>query len=173
MESIENLQCAELWNKIEPGLRKLCIAKLQSAPDEIDDIIAEAFLALCKKVSESGMPENPNAWMYSTVNHLIISKYRKQQQDKSKIVNINSFNGLPLDYDLAKEIEDRLLLERLKDVLEKELSEQEKLLLRLIYDDELKMKEIADILHTTETAVKQKHYRLSKNIRNIAKKILD
>lgn len=41
------------------------------------------------------------------------------QQDKSKIVNINSYNEFPLDYNLAKEIEDRLLLEKLKDVLEK------------------------------------------------------
>lgn len=171
MENDCNLQCAELWNKYEPDLRRLCGLKLQSYADEIDDVISETFLALCKKVTESGPPENPKAWLYGTANNLINLKFRKLYRAKEKTVSLSDKEyELPYSHDFAEEIEDNLLIEELKSELEKELSEQEKALLRYIYDDGLKMKKIAEILHTTEAAVKQKHYRLCNKIRKTASK---
>lgn len=171
VESINNIQCTELWNKVEPDLRKMCKVKLQSSPNDIDDVISEAFLALCKRISENGWPENPSAWLYGTVNNLIKLKHRKLQKEKEKVISITDKEyEIPLDYDFTEQIEDNLMIEMLECDIEKQLSEQEKMLLRFIYIDKLKMKEIAKILHTTETAVKQKHYRLCRHICETVKK---
>lgn len=165
--------CTELWDEYEPNLRRLCRIKLQSHPDETDDVISELFLFLCKKVSESGPPENPKAWLYGTANNLINLKYRKIYKDKEIITSSSAKEyELPYTNDFTDEITDNLLIEQLNNELEKELSEQEKALMKFIYKDGLKMKEIAEILKTSEAAVKQKHYRLCRKIRKTANKLL-
>lgn len=174
MEVIDKEQCAAIWKQYEPYLRKICTVKLRNHPDEIDDIISEVFLALCKKVAESGYPEKPKAWLYGTLNNFINGKYREIYKEKQNTVDITEKEYiLPYGIDFVDEIDDDLLLEQIKNALEKELSEKEKILLRIIYEDELRMKEIALLYQTSESAVKQQHYRLCKHIRAIAKKFIE
>lgn len=42
----ENKKCAELWAEYESDLRNICKAKMHGYEAEIDDIIAEVYLAL-------------------------------------------------------------------------------------------------------------------------------
>lgn len=172
MDTIYQKICTELWAQYEPNLRRLCKIKLQNYPDETDEVISELFLALCRKVSESGPPDNPKAWLYAAANNLINLKYRKIYKDKEKTVSLSDREyELPYTNDFADEIEDNILVEQLKEDLDKELTQQEKAFLGYIYQDGLKMKDIASLLNTTEAAVKQKHYRLINKIRKTAKKI--
>ena len=165
MNESENRQCAELWNEYEPQFRKLCSIKLQSAPDEVEDVISEAFLALCKKVSESGMPKKPRAWLYKTVNNLINLKYRELGKKSRKTVSLTGKEYyLPFNRDYFEEIEDNILLEKLKAALNEKLSDRDKKLIKYIYEDKLKMREIAEIFQTSESAVKMAHYRLCRLI---------
>ena len=38
--------CTEIWQEYESQLRKICKIKLQSHPNEIDDVMSEVSLAL-------------------------------------------------------------------------------------------------------------------------------
>lgn len=49
------------------------------------------------------------------------------------------------------------------------MSNDECIIIKYIYFDRLKMKEIADIIGSTESAVKQKHYRICNKLRKSAK----
>ncbi len=149
----------------------MCTLKLQSIPDEIDDVVSEIFLALCNKVDKSGLPENPKTWLYGVTKNLIKKKYKKSYRERQTIVSLTDFEGTTTDdWDFVKEIEDRNILYQLMDIYDGKLKEKEKALLKYIYIDHLKMKEIAEIFHTNEQAVKQKYYRLRKRMYKIAKK---
>ena len=57
----------------------------------------------------------------------------------------------------------------IRDKLSTFLSNDECIIIKYIYFDRLKMKEIADIIGSTESAVKQKHYRICNKLRKSAK----
>ena len=44
--------CTEIWQEYESQLRKICKIKLQSHPNEIDDVMSEVSLALCKQYNK-------------------------------------------------------------------------------------------------------------------------
>lgn len=44
--------CTEIWQEYESQLRKICKIKLQSHPNEIDDVMSEVSLALCKQIKK-------------------------------------------------------------------------------------------------------------------------
>lgn len=77
MNSIQREICENLWNEYEPQLRKICRVKLRSCPDEVDDVMSEVSLALCKQIEKFGKPEKPKQWLYATFNNIINLKYRK------------------------------------------------------------------------------------------------
>lgn len=173
LDTAGEAQCAELWRQYEPYLRRFCWLHLQSHPDEIDNVISEIFLALCRKLSSDEPLIHPQAWLYKTADHVIQAKYRAIYKEREKAIRFSDREySLPYAQNFAEEVENELFVEELQQKLDKELSPQEKELLRYIYEDQLKMKEIAGILHTTESAVKQKHYRLCHKIRGIAKKLI-
>lgn len=170
MELVSEIQCSELWKQYEPSLRSLCQFKLRGHPEEIDDVISEVFFALCKKFEKNGPPENPKAWLYGACHNLINLKYKKMHKALETVVSLDeNVHFLPYTVEFGEEDEDESLLEWLKLALEKELTEDEKMLVKLIYEDGRKMKDIAAILNSTESAVKQKHYRLCNKIRKMAK----
>lgn len=72
MNSIQREICENLWNEYEPQLRKICRVKLRSCPDEVDDVMSEVSLALCKQIEKFGKPEKPKQWLYATLIILLI-----------------------------------------------------------------------------------------------------
>ena len=90
MNSIQREICENLWNEYEPQLRKICRVKLRSCPDEVDDVMSEVSLALCKQIEKFGKPEKPKQWLYATFNNIINLKYREIYKQKEKQENIEN-----------------------------------------------------------------------------------
>lgn len=162
--------CKELWEQCEPQIRKLCNVKLKEYPDEIEEIITDTFIALCDAVNNGKDFTNPSAWIYGTANNLIKQKFKQLKAYKQKHKTFSNTG-----YELAYNIDflDAMIsddnIEQMKAEIEDELSQSEKTLLDFIYNDKLKTKEIAGILNISESAVKQKRYRLVKKIKRMAK----
>lgn len=170
MNTIQNGICTELWNEYEPQLRKICRVKLRSCPDEIDDVISEVFLALCQKTDKDGLPEKPKPWLYGTLNNIINLKYREVYKIKEKQESIeNKDFELPFEENGIEEKIDEIYNNEIKDKLKSFLSEDEYQIINYIYFKKLKMKEIAALLGSTESAIKQKHYRICNKLRKAAK----
>lgn len=166
--------CEALWNKYEPSLRKICQYKLSGNLSEVDDVIADAYLALCDAIKSNAEISNYKAWLYGTVNNLIKLKYAEINKRKKTYVRLESvehklFYDVDFDdFDLTDELLDGIITDILQQLLD-----SEKTLLILIYIKKLKFKEIAEILDTTEDAVKQKHYRLKRKIKRLAKEKME
>lgn len=162
--------CDSLWKLYEPQLRKYCSYKLSSHPSEVDDVISETYFALCKAISNDVDILNPKAWLYGTLNNQIKLKYSELKRIKKLNVSFDSVEHellYNIDFDTAK-LSDELIEQLQKEVVN-ELSESEKVLISLIYEKKTKYKDIATIIGSTESAVKQKHYRLKKKIKSIVK----
>lgn len=163
----------ELWKEYEPNLRNLCNYKLSSYPNEVDDVISETYLALCSAIDKGVEIQNPKAWLYATVNNQIKLKYSEIDRKKRIYINLDSVeHKLFYNVDFDEKQLNEETIKRLKDDILEELVDSEKTLLILIYDRKIKLKEIAKILNTTEAAVKQKHYRLKRKIKKLAKELL-
>ncbi len=173
METIGTKICEELWKQYEPHLRAMCKMKLQSMPNEIDDVISEVFLALCKKVDESGPPEDPKTWLYKTLYNRIARKYNDVNKTRERLIDLAAVeNSLPAATDYIEEVEDRVLFEHLDSACKDKLRDKEKILLQYYYEDGLTIKEIANILHISEPTVRQRCHRLCEHLRKIAEKII-
>lgn len=172
MDKKYNKKCKSLFKEYEPSLHKICEVKMQGYEDEIDDIISETFLALCKQADMGDMPSNPKAWLYATLYNLISQKYREIYKNKEKQVYIVDIPvELPFEDNLLEEKFERIYNEQIKNKLKDFLSEDEYKIIHYIYFDRLKMKEIAVLVGSNESAIKQKHYRICNKLRKAAKKI--
>lgn len=162
-----------LWEECEPNLRRICSHKLSGYPNEIDDVIAETYLALCNTIDKGIEIQNPKAWLYGTLNNQIKLKYSEIDRKKKiyiRLENVEHELFYNVNFD-EKELSQETI-EKIKDDVFDELTDTENTLLILIYDRKIKLKEVAEILNTTEVAIKQKHYRLKRKIKNIAKEKL-
>lgn len=163
--------CTEIWQEYESQLRKICKIKLQSHPNEIDDVMSEVSLALCKQIKKYGEPNKPKQWLYATLNNIINLKYRELYKFKEKQEGLeNNDFELPFEENGIESKIEEIYNNEIRDKLSTFLSNDEYIIIKYIYFDRLKMKEIADIIGSTESAVKQKHYRICNKLRKLAKK---
>lgn len=167
----QNMGLSEtLWKEYEINLRKICNYKLSGYPTEIDDVIGETYLALCNAIDKGTEIRNPKAWLYGTLNNRI--KLKLTDINRKKKTNISFYrveNKLFYNINFDEKNLSEEIIEKLKDDVFDELFDSEKTLLVLIYDKKIKFKKIAEILNTTESAVKQRHYRLKRKIKQLAK----
>lgn len=165
--------CEVLWKEYEPYLRKICNFRLSDYPDEAEDVIGEAYLALCDVLNSGQELKNPKAWLYGTVNNYIKIKYIEIDRNKHcvNLDNVNYKLCYDVDFDSARIDEDAL--DKIKDDILESLDEEDRAILSLYYEEHHHFKEIARILNSTESAVKQRHYRMKRKVKELIKEKLE
>ena len=130
-----------------------CVSLLKEeslAQDAAQEIFTKIFLNLSKFSERSKF----STWIYSITYNYCIDYLRRRKKEK-KLFTAEMENAP----DMAEEVPDTELLEmevgRLKVVLEK-IPEGDKAILMMKYQEEMSIKEIAEILGKTESAVKMK-----------------
>lgn len=166
----------QAWEKHETDIRRLCKYKLNSNQDAIEDVIADVFLYLWIEIDNNGVPQNLHGWLYKVAVNLINQKYREFYNGKNKILSYD--DGIAKSYLLTGyDIDDlRLESETLfmwADEIIDELPEKDRTLFKMIYDEDLPMKEIAERLGTTATAIKQRHYRLVRKVKKAVRERIE
>lgn len=108
-----------------------------------------------------GIPKKPKQWLYAAFNNILNLKYREIYRHNENLP-FSETRELELPFkndeieDKIEEIYNNELCGKLKNFL----TEDEYIIVKFIYFEQLKMKEIAEIIGSTEAAVKQKHYRI-------------
>ena len=171
MKTEEKDTCTELWGAHKDKIHQVCSIKLRSCPSEVEDVVSEVFLALCKKMSDSGAPEKPREWLYGTLRNLLNKTYKGiYAARENEIVFSDNEIELPYMFDDIKSKEDEMFVEELRKSLDDAFSEDEYELIDLVHYKQLKYKEIALMKGSTESAIKQKHYRIIKKLKKLSKK---
>lgn len=166
--------CEKIWFECRDDLINLCRYKLQSCPDETDDVVSEAFLYLCKAIFNEEEPSNYKGWMFKVTNNLIKKKYAEINRAKKKHVCVNDIDNKATTEDVLIDnlISDKMIENLSKEVIHK-LNFAEQQLYEYVYVDKMKIKEIAVKMNSTGTAVKQKKYRLKKKLKFMIKEHIE
>lgn len=168
MNKKDKKMCDKLWQELEPQVRNLCRAKLRSYPHEVDDIISQTFLALCQKINTDGFPIKPKAWIYGTCRNIILKKYTEiYNQNHISIENMEK--ELPLEEDAISTKIEEIYNQQFQEKLHSFLTESEYQFVSYFYFQHLNVKETALILNITESAVRQRNYRICIKLKKILK----
>ena len=119
------------------------------------DAVQDIFVKVMMSVSGFGEKSQFSTWLYSITYNYCIDAVRKKT--KEKLLFSEDIERAP---DVADEdVPDQHLMEmdvkHLKEVLDI-LPEGDRMVLLMKYQDEMSIKDIADILHKTESATKMK-----------------
>lgn len=166
-----NKRALEIWLEYEPIVRRLCYKRLSSSPQEAEDVISEICLALMNTIYDGKEITNPKSWLYSVSRNLINKKYEELNRRKRRFVSLDDYSychKLSYEIDMLEPYVSDEEIMTIKKEIEGELSGDENSLLDLIYRKKKKQKKIAKRYKTTENAIKQRNYRLKRDIKKTA-----
>lgn len=170
--------CKKTFCEYEPLIRSLCNCKLDGSQKDIDAVVTQTFCAYCEAVEQGKCIASVKAWLLSKAINLIKinnSKNKNFLNSNDHITNfmyeIKNIDFYYRDNTADMIIDDNSLL-FLREKIEKELTPNELLLIEFVYKDNLKYKDIANILNTSISAVKQRIYRLKRKVKKSAEEKL-
>ena len=123
---------------------------------DAEDLTAQVFEVVLKRLQTFGTDGNFNAWLFTIARNKIVDSYRV----KRPVVPLEDIQNMPLSADdpfsqlVQKELHSRL------GQLVGELSQEQKELLELRFAAELSYAEIGLVIGKSEAAVKMSVYRL-------------
>ena len=145
---------SQLYRRYAGKVYGKCLSILKSDA-EARDAMQDVFVKIMLNVANFGEKSQFSTWIYSITYNYCIDAIRKRKKEKTLFSeDIENAPDVATD-----EVPDAYLLEmdikHLKVVLEN-LNEADRMILIMKYHDEMSIKEIADILKKTESAVKMK-----------------
>ena len=173
----ESIFCENIWKESFVGIRRLCEYKLRSRPDEVDDVISEVYLALITAVHNKKAPTNPKAWLYAVANNIIKIKYSQMNKDKHSSISMSSQDIDDIELAVFPDLSDEMISDAdivsIADKIFLSLSDEEQQILTYFHYENKSIKEIAAVMGKSESAVKQKHYRLCWKVKRLVKEYIE
>lgn len=130
--------------------------------DQVDDVVAEVFLTLWRKIGHAPSGEDALKWLYHTA-HLVLSNHWRGSNRARKLGEKLQAIGL----EPAPLVPDQIVRrDEVREVLEvaTRLRPRDLEILRLALWEELDLSTIADILQIKANAAKQRFHRAKKNL---------
>ena len=148
-----------------------CISILKDY-DEAKDAVQDIFIKIMTNLANFGERAQFSTWIYSITYNYCIDIIRKKKKEKTLFTD--DIERAP---DVAaEEVPDEFLLEmevkHLKTVLEM-LPTGDRMILLMKYQDDMSIKEIADVLDKTESAVKMKIKRAKHKAQELFNKMFN
>ena len=169
MTETERKLCAELWEEYETDLRSACRVRMHGCEESIDDVIADVYLALCQHVAKEGAPIYPKGWLYGTLRNLTNQFFRSKYRQENNILSQSTDEiELPCPNDFVEDVENNFTIEELSGIISL-LNTEEQTLVKRFYFDGWKISKIAVHLGISESATKQKLYRLRRKLLKLLK----
>ena len=153
-----------LYDKYATKVYSRCISLLKD-PSLAQDATQEIFVKIFINLSKFSERSKFSTWVYSIAYNYCIDMIRRRKKQKN--IFSDEMEKAP---DIVEEVPDSELMEmevaRLKQVLEK-IPVGDKAVLLMKYQDEMQIKEIAQVLDKTESAIKMKIKRAKHKAQNV------
>ena len=143
-----------LYRKYAGKVYGKCLSILRNE-DEARDAVQDIFVKIMLNLGNFGEKSQFSTWIYSITYNFCIDLIRKRKKEKTLFSE--DIERVPdvAEEDVPDEFMREMDIKYLKQVLE-ELSTGDRIILLMKYHDELSIKEIADTIDKTESAVKMK-----------------
>lgn len=163
--------CEELWIKYEPDIRRLANYKLMNHPQDAQEVVSAAYLALCDAVESGKEIHNYRGYLYGIVDHIIKTTYEDINCSRARQVSLESVKDyLTYEQNFDREnIDEDEIIRQASEILS-QLSPSELTLYTLVYKKSYSYKQIGKILGIKPNVAKQRNYRLTLKLQKLAEK---
>jgi RNA polymerase sigma-70 factor, ECF subfamily len=133
--------------------------RMLGTPNEAEDAAQETFLRAYTHLESYDASRKFSSWILSIASHHCVDRLRRRRGNTVSMEEIMSWRWVPDDLPKPEEQtvqhEDRAVIRRLLD----QLPGPYRLVIVLRYWNELSYEEMAEVTHTTESAVKSRLHR--------------
>lgn len=160
VRSTDSARFAELYQSYNRHIYAYC--RRRCSADVVDDVVAEVFLTVWRKISHSPEGDDALRWMYR-IAYLVLTNHWRGAGRRKKLAEKLSTIGM----EPAPLIADQLVVrDEVREVLEaaRQLRAEDQELLRLSLWEHLSMEEIGTILGVSANTAKQRLHRARKRL---------
>lgn len=154
--SLDQEALEEIFDEYAPKLYKYLI-RLGMGSQESDQTVGDVFARLLEKISEGKGPRiNLRSYLYQTTYHLFVDHAR----DKMRAAPLEVAETIQVENkSVQAQTEDKILLEKLSAAMEKQLTEEQRSVIVLRFQEGFSLKETAEIIGKSSNAIKALQYR--------------
>jgi RNA polymerase sigma factor (sigma-70 family) len=149
--SLDQDALAAIFDEYAPAIYKYLL-RLGVYPQEADQIVGDVFARLLDKITEGKGPRtNLRSYLFQIAYHLAVDHARERQRTASLDMadSVNDENK-----PVQSRAEEKMMLEKLSSVMERELTEDQRSVIVLRFQEDFSLKETAEILGKNVNAVK-------------------
>jgi len=149
--SLDQDALASVFDEYAPAIFKYLL-RLGIGSQEADQITGDVFVRLLEKIKEGKGPQkNLRSYLFQTAYHLVVDQSRERQ----RITTLDMADTVVQDSQpVSAMAEDKLLLEKLAKIMERELTEEQTNVIVLRFQEDFSLKETAEIVGKNINAVK-------------------
>jgi RNA polymerase sigma-70 factor (ECF subfamily) len=149
--SLDSDALATIFDEYAPAIYKYLL-RLGAGSQEADQITGDVFARVLEKFSEGKGPrKNLRSYLFQTAYHLIVDDSRDRQ--RSTILDVA--DTVKQDLKPVQSVtEEKILLEKLARIMEHELTEEQRNVIVLRFQEDFSLKETAEIIGKNVNAVK-------------------
>lgn len=160
--SLDQDGLATIFDEYAPALYKYLL-RLGVGSQEADQIVGDVFVRLLDKFEEGKGPyKNLRSYLFQIAYHLVVDHARERQRTAPLEVALSMSNEMESVQSMAEE---KILLEKLTIAMERDLTEEQKNVIVLRFQEDFSLQETADIIGKNVNAVKALQNRGMINLR--------
>ncbi len=149
--SLDQDALASVFDEYAPAIFKYLL-RLGIGSQEADQITGDVFVRLLEKIKEGKGPQkNLRSYLFQTAYHLVVDQSREGQ----RITTLDMADTVVQESQpVSAMAEDKMLLEKLAKIMERELTEEQTNIIVLRFQEDFSLKETAEIVGKNVNAVK-------------------
>jgi RNA polymerase sigma-70 factor (ECF subfamily) len=165
----------QLVRTYDQSVLRLAMNLLRS-PEDARDVYQEAFLRVCRNLHSFRFDCSFHTWLYRIVTNICLDQLRKRKVRKEEpaivettegpIDRMESFEEDAAEADPERSMWNRQLKQKIEDALQ-DLTPRERLVFELRHYQGLRLRNIGEMLGTTEEAAKNCLFRATQKMRSV------
>jgi RNA polymerase sigma-70 factor, ECF subfamily len=162
VDSLDRDGLAKIFDEYAPAIYKYLL-RLGTFPQEADQIVGDVFARLLDKFAEGKGPrENLRSYLFQIAYHLVVDHARERQ----RTAPLDVANSMSIEMEPVQSMaEEKILLDKLSIAMERELTEEQRNVIVLRFQEDFSLKETAEIIGKNVNAVKALQNRGINNLR--------
>jgi RNA polymerase sigma-70 factor, ECF subfamily len=149
--SLDHDALEEIFDEYAPAIYKYLL-RLGVGAQEADQNVGDVFARLLEKLAEGKGPRtNLRSYLFQIAYHLVVDHARERQRAAPLEVAESKIEGMK---PVQSQAEENMLLEELSAVMERELTEDQRNVIVLRFQEGFSIKETAEITGKNANAVK-------------------
>jgi len=163
-ESLDQDALSAIFDEYAPAIYKYLL-RLGVSSQEADQIVGDVFVRLLEKLAEGKGPHtNLRSYLFQIAYHLVIDQARERQ----RTAPLDLADSVKEDMEpVQSRTEEKMILEELSEAMQHDLTEDQRNVIVLRFQEDFSLKETAEILGKDVNAIKALQNRGVNKLRQI------